>query len=419
MPGAPDLAWRDISDFEDRFEAHIDGLVVGEDLALTICREQAAKGDFGELHAAVCVFCRQKRKDLILEVLEGLDTENVEKMQAFRDALKNEFPEEWCNDFFRMLPGDDLNSIVLLSDVFGYRRMKAGSAFSRILDDIPSGALPSVIRTLGRLREEGSRPALLRHIEHEDESVCLAAALALLRLSEPKVITDCLMKASVRNWPFLPLALGGNRSAVDTLLAQARSRAGFDCLEALGLLGDISAVDVLLAHLNNKDLAEPAALALNLITGAELYEDAFIPDEPGEDELFEGEVEKLKRGGRLYPPGEQPGAVVARLSQKTEDWSRWWTGRRSEFVSGIRYRNGKPYSPACLLENLESARSPRHVRQLAYEELVIRYGADFPFETDMPAAQQKRAISQYARWIKANGSRFHDGQWYFAGQLMA
>jgi len=45
------------------------------------------------------------------------------------------------------------------------------------------------------------------------------------------------------------------------------------------------------------------------------------------------------------------------------------------------------------------------VRQLAYEELVIRYGIDFPFETDMFVAQQKQALEKYTEWIKANASR--------------
>ena len=59
------------------------------------------------------------------------------------------------------------------------------------------------------------------------------------------------------------------------------------------------------------------------------------------------------------------------------------------------------------------------MRQLACEELVIRYNVDFPFETDIFMAQQKQAFAKYAEWIKANESRFKPGRWYFAGQLMS
>lgn len=84
----PELTWLDIEDFENRFEAHIDGLVVGEDLAVEVCKQQTREGGFGELHAAVRVFCRQNRKDLVLEVLEGLDPKDIEKISAVSDALK-------------------------------------------------------------------------------------------------------------------------------------------------------------------------------------------------------------------------------------------------------------------------------------------------------------------------------------------
>ena len=160
-------------------------------------------------------------------------------------------------------------------------------------------------------------------------------------------------------------------------------------------------------------------MALQLITGAQLYEDVFIPDEIDEDELFEEEREKLQQGQIPTRPDGQPfGTNITRLSLKPEDWQKWWTENKRHFDPKIRYRHGKPYSPACLLEILESEQSRHKVRQLAYEELVIRYGVDFPFETDMFVTQQKQALAQYTDWIKANSSRFHEGEWYFAGQLM-
>ncbi|MBW2742277.1 MAG: hypothetical protein JRE64_26360, partial [Deltaproteobacteria bacterium] len=36
----PEITWLDIADFEERFEAHIDALVVGEEPALNICKTQ-------------------------------------------------------------------------------------------------------------------------------------------------------------------------------------------------------------------------------------------------------------------------------------------------------------------------------------------------------------------------------------------
>jgi hypothetical protein len=71
-----------------------------------------------------------------------------------------------------------------------------------------------------------------------------------------------------------------------------------------------------------------------------------------------------------------------------------------------------------LLKNLECLRTPKRLRQLAYEELVIRYGMNVPFEADMFVSDQMTALAQIDQWVQANNSRFRDGAWYFNGSLM-
>jgi len=416
----PEVTWEDIHDFEERFEPHIDGLVVGEKLALKICKTQASEGDFGELHAAVRVFCRQNRKDLVLRVLEELDTEDAESIQAVSDALKHELPEDWHDEFVRMLSEGDQKLIPILANLFGFRRVKTGTDLLKALGVSLTESLPIIIWALGRLGEQDAHALLLQYLSHEDEAVTSTTALALLRLGEEQTITQCLQHARLQNWPLIPLGLGGNRSAVNVMLEKAKAgNTETDCVIALGLLGDISAIDTLLKYLANAEIGESAAMSLQILTGANLYEDVFIPDEIDEDELFEEELKKFKEGQvptRL--DGEPFGITITRISQKPEDWRKWWVENKSHFNPAIRYRNGKPYSPACLLENLESEKSPRIVRQMAYEEFVIRYGIDFPFETDMLVSQQKQTIAKYSEWIKANNSRFREGEWYFSGKLM-
>src|ERR1022692_2975126 len=64
------ITWKKIGEFEERLEAHIDGLVVGDKLALEVCTRHADKGDFGELYATTCVFCRQDQRDCVLAILD-------------------------------------------------------------------------------------------------------------------------------------------------------------------------------------------------------------------------------------------------------------------------------------------------------------------------------------------------------------
>jgi len=218
----------------------------------------------------------------------------------------------------------------------------------------------------------------------------------------------------------LPLGLGGGRPEVSVLLdTTSGEKVSADCLLALGLLGDISAIDTLISKLTVKELSDPAAISLNLITGANIIETAFIPEEFEEDELFEEELEAFRAGkAPTHPDGEPFGTEVRRSSQNPEDWQQWWKENKSRFDPNTRYRNGKPYSPESLLENLGYKYTPHIFRRLAYEELVIRYGAEIPFETDMPVAQQKKALQDIKQWVQSNKIRFQEGTWYFAGQLI-
>ena len=91
----PEIRWRDLVEVEDRLEAHIDALVIGEDLAIEVCRARAKSGDSGELFPAISVFCRQRRADLVSEALAGSDFTDGDKVAAIEDALKHELPNEW------------------------------------------------------------------------------------------------------------------------------------------------------------------------------------------------------------------------------------------------------------------------------------------------------------------------------------
>ncbi|MBW2742544.1 MAG: hypothetical protein JRE64_27860, partial [Deltaproteobacteria bacterium] len=137
----PEITWLDIADFEERFEAHIDALVVGEELALKVCKTQAVEGDFGELHAAVRVFCRQNRLDFVQECLEALDPKDAEKVQAISDALNHELPSEWRDEFIRILSKGDQRLIPVVAKLIGYRRLSSGKELLNALQQNNSQAV--------------------------------------------------------------------------------------------------------------------------------------------------------------------------------------------------------------------------------------------------------------------------------------
>jgi uncharacterized protein (TIGR02270 family) len=412
----PEIPWPRIGEFEERFEAHIDALVVGADLALEVCQKQAAEGDAGELHAAVRVFCRQRRKDLLQKVLATLDVGDPDKVRAVVEALAHELPAEWSDLPRELLTGKDPKFIGLAAHIAGYRRAGKGEDLLAALTKAAPPDLPVVLWALGRVRPPAARPVpLSRWLSHEDEPVRAAAALALLRLGEPQAIPALAEAARSQAWARLPLALAGGQATVGILLETIQpGKTTPDSFLALGLLSSSTAVPPLLEALSRPEQAEGAALALDLITGAGLTEEAFVPEPVDEDELFEEEKQALKEGNP--PGGKPPGTTVVRRSQNPQHWKAWWFAHQERFNSRVRYRQGKPHTPALLAASLEADLTPHRLRQFASEELVIRYGADFPFEANLPVEGQRRLLAALAQWTRTNAARFPEGGWYFAGQ---
>jgi uncharacterized protein (TIGR02270 family) len=416
----PEITWKKIAEFEERLEAHIDGLVVGDKMALEVCARRAAEGDFGELYAATCVFCRQDQRDRLLALLDQLDPADTEKAGAIADALKYELPDAWALDFLTLLASGDPKLAPILARAFGYRRFQCGPQLVRAMKRCTATALPEIVWALGRIAYRTASGPLLDFLTSEDEPLRSVAAIALARIGESATADSCLSQARSKTWPLVPLGLFGGRSAVDVLMQHAEKDVGTDCLTALGLLGDPVIVPLLIGKLTEPKSAVSAAIALRCLTGAGLSETVFVPDEINEDELFEAEREQLKQGKPLGRGDGRPfGSTVTRLSQNPKEWDRWWEANACRFTSGVRYRNGGLFSPGRLIEMLTDECTPHQLRGYCSEELATRYENDFGIETDMPVGRQLTKLGEAGIWSQTGSTRFQEGEWYFAGRRCA
>jgi HEAT repeat protein len=414
--------WTDLGDYQERFEAHIDALVIGKDLALEVCKERCASGDFGELHAAISVFCRQDRSDLVYAVLQGLDHQNAQVVQAVIDALKAECPATWHEDLTRVMLGRGTDLVPLLAEVLAYRRAPIEDAVLRVLPSCAEQHLPRTFLALGRAGTEKSRTALPDSLRSENAAVAEAACRALIRLGDYQALRYGLLVAQLRPWPVVALGIGGDHTAVNVLIDIAKSdKVSDDVLIALGLLGDLRSVSTIFDCLANPERAMAAAIALQTITGAALFGQVFIPDKVDPDELFEEERKKYDETGEVprRSDGKPFGSNVTQLSTDPDAWKAWLTEHRSQFLSTWRYRHGKPFSPDASLKALRDERTPNRVRALICDEFVVRYRANVTLEIDMPVREQHRHLDALAQWVQANSKRFIPGAWYFAGRAMA
>ncbi len=417
----PELTWKDLDEFEERFEAHIDALVVGGDLAVEVCKRRCSEGDFGELHAALRVFCRQGRSDLAYAVLQnGIDVDE-DVANAIINALKAECPEHWHDDLIRVLLGSASQLIGPVAGTLGYRRVPVEDALFRMASQADDAGLPFLLKAMGRVGSERSRAAITPHLKSEDEAVAAEACRALVRLGDYQALRHGLLVAQAKPWPILSLGIGGDHTAVNVLTDIVKSdKVSREALFALGLLGDLSSVTHIFNCLQNPEVAMAAAVALQTITGAELYEEVFVPEEIDPDELFDEEREKYEATGEVptRPDGQPFGETMHQISINPETWRQWLEEHRASFNVKLKYRHGKPMSPAASFLALEAEHTPNGIRELILDEFAARYAQNFPMEFDMPVRRQQQELAGIREWVKENQSRFAAGHWYFAGKPM-
>lgn len=417
----PEVTWLAIGRFEERFAAHLDALVGGGDAAVETCVRKSEDGDAGELYTAVCVFCHAGRRDLLGAILKRLDFENPLRSRAVRDAITDAMPSEWGQVLAKSLSRGYDKLTPLVAHYIGYRRVASGGALDALVTGQPAAnGLAELLWAWGRVGDIAGAAHVAGYLEHGDPAVRANAVTALLRRGDDDVLPVCRTRALRGDAAmYLPLAVSAGRT-VGTLLRNIvlESSTTPAAVIALGVLGDPGAVGVLVDKLTDEKLGAAAATALHLMTGASLREVAFIPEVVAEDELFDDERGVFRETGEAprRSDGRPFGVTVERTSQNPDDWQNWLDEHQRKFDTAKRYRLGKPFSLAALVDTLVSPSCGRQVRALAAEELVIRYGIDVPFEADMRVNEQKRQINAIARICRSREASFRPGEWYFAGQ---
>jgi uncharacterized protein (TIGR02270 family) len=414
----PEVLWPDLRSWEDRLDAHVDALVLGGAQAAEICGRSVADGEPGAVYAALTVSCRQHRRAETFAALEALILEEDAVAQAAALALCQSAPSAWRTDLLQALERSRPLLTRVLARVAGYRRFASEAILQRKLTDASPAGRVEIAWALGRVGTTASVPALWALFEGDDERVRYAAALALMRLGHDGPLRRAMDEAWDHAWARRVLAIGGNREAARTLIAMAvDGRADVDTVLALGFLGHLPAVTPLLDLLEDDTLARPAAVALNTITGAQLQARVFVPEVFDRDELSDDERAAYEKDGTLPTRlGGEPYGNWERVSLRDKaSWRVWLDDNRHRFSRELRWRFGMPYAPAALTACLRAEATPWAVRAAIYEELVVRYRLDVPFEIDLSVAQQLRSLERIDAWVAQQTRAVGAGEWYFAG----
>ena len=414
-----EISWQDPHEFEQRFEAHLDALVIGETHAKKIAFEMAEGGEGPERHVYIRLLCRHDLCPDFLTFLSNTEFEDASETLAYSRALLCEAPETWATQLqseianlsqlqrYAVLPFlaksnalDNSISLAFLDQV------QDSATLTHLLSYISTGATQFNRDMLAKLSMDKSAEksaAFVQHlIEHQQVDPSYYATYS-----------DHLHSTALP-W----LACASTPDLTPTLIQKFSSQPSNSLCIAAGIHGSLDTVPLLIAQLSNDETSKAAAYALFTLTGAPLYTEQTQEETYDEDELFPVELEKFKQGEKPKNAEGKPFSVTCvGLSQKPEDWTQWFQQNQSNLDRTQRYRFGKPATARTTISGLRAPLAYHPLRAYFAYELLVRYAAGTRFE---PSAEVPRQLSQLAalqNWSAKTEAQFTPGAWYRFGQL--
>ena len=395
----PACPWEELVHVGQRLDRHVTALVAGGEVAVELCHARcpaATAGEHGDVYAAVRVYGCTDRFDLFCELTGAAAPWEDERALAVEDALVRDAPAHWAGKLGGMLTQADgpLAPAPLARAIvraIGRRRMAAGAAIHRALDAGVDDPEPYVW-ALSRLHETGAAPLLLRFAQTGKPSAVRAAFLSAIHLGIEPAVAHLRQAARHEIWPAVPLAVYGGPEVLPLLTGMARpGRLCSDVLLAFGLFGAPETVETLLTALNGA-LAEHAAAALYLVTGAEITEDVTL-----EPLRAAGEASTVGDGGDI--DSENEATVIRRLSRALQPWQRFWAENESRFERGHRYRFGRSWDTACTPQSLLPRLRwlPREIRQVVADGNPAPVAAAPAYSGPTAAAVELAAATERGR----------------------
>ncbi|MDG9669607.1 hypothetical protein ONV78_17855 [Hahella sp. CR1] len=409
-----ELSWVDTLDLESRLDAHIEALIDGEEEAKTLCLSRIKGADVGELYALTSYLCKLQDGAALtglwrtlIDILDyppeeeedEADQDAIDKIISVAEALRVYYPMAWRQRAAALLESEHQKLFPIVAPAIAQAGGISRQGAENLLSTSGPELLPRAIRIVADNGDAGHVALLHPYLQHENDEVVEAAGIALLRLGQRQVVTSVNGKTAALA---IPIALAGVRKQTAQLQQLVRDgQVSSTILIALGLAGDLTSVNLLLRELGDKPFAPDAALALELMLGAALYQETFVPEQFAKEDLFEHELEAFQEGkSPQHPEGREFGVTVDQLCQEPAQWREWLVQNESRFDPSLRYRGGQPYSAQAVWSGLCHRRTPPQVRQWLMDELGIQFGLRHKLNINDPVLRQSKQLRDLSGWVR-------------------
>ena len=384
---APHFTLQDIADWDDRLEAHIDGLMIAGEAGWETCKAALAIQEPGEVFAAAVLAFDKGEKERIEAVFEAIgdDPELARSVISALGWLPYERVERWIS---RLLSSDTPMQRYIGIRASIVHRVDPGKALINALQDEDAQVKSAAVRTVGELGRNDLMPQLHRMMETEDSDtrfwIAWSAALlgvdTYLSVFKAPIVNKAPQSDRATNILFRRLSCEQSRVALSQLSQDAEQFR--TVLLAAGVSGDPYFIPLIINAMNTDEVARVAGEAFSMITGVDIaYED------------LEGEWPEGFEAGPTENPEDED---VALDPDEDLPWpepeliTQWWQTNKARFTGGARYLCGEQISQQQCIKVLQQGFQRQ--RTAAALELALMQKETPLFEVRAPGRRQKQAL---------------------------
>lgn len=366
--GAPHYSLRDLSQLDERLEAHIDGLRVAGQAGWDICRD-ALDNQYAEtiFSAAVLAF-EIGDEDRIQVVIKSLNNDPT-CAHALISALGWLTYEQSAPHIEKMLTDQSAFLRYIGIAASAIHRHDPGSHLNKAINDVYPLLIARALSAygeLGRSREldNYNLPNLLTD---SDDGIRFAAAWSASLAGIPAAV-ETQKSFVVADSPYCEQALNTALRSMELSASIDWQKQLADSADTLrlavigaGAIGDPALVPWLVEQMNEPTLSRVAAESFTMITGIDTDHDA---------------LQGLQPEGFTAGPSDDPSDKNVALDAdenlpwpNAEQIAAWWENNKGNYQSGSRYLLGKPVTVDNLRQVLKTGLQRQ--RAAAALELVI------------------------------------------------
>lgn len=380
---APHYKLKHLVGFDDRLDAHLDGLLVAGEAGWRLCETQLDDQGPGEMFAAAVLALRMgqdPKMDRLLTLAEVVPSMRPGLTSALGWVASKQLPH-----IKRLLGSPAPIQRWLGVTCASLHRIDIGSALAILMDDLDENVRIRALRAAGELGCRDLLRCCQRHLVAAGDPCRFWAAWSATILGDRAESLQVLWTFCVSTNPFqqraLQIALQVLRPRdVHELLTVLEHNPGSNRLrvQSVGIAGDPERVPWLIEQMQVPSLARLAGEAFTLITGADLEEQGLKTGPPGSD--------------GSNPTDNPPDEDVELDPDEDLAWpdasklEGWWKAHGQRFSAARRHFVGQPVS----VQHAQTILRDGYQRQrilAALQIALLQPGAPL-FEWRMPAQRQ-------------------------------